>query len=144
MFKCRSMFKTRPQLPAITAALTLSAIGSSSWAAQAGSQDSEASWWWNLLIATIVLIFSLASALLPLAALKQWYRHWRLGAALPLLGLGLWVVIIVAGRVLDSQSHRLWPFEIFAWAMLNMIYMVALMTAKRVFEKADQENSASS
>lgn len=126
----------------LLASLAVAGFCSVTLAAEATGQDSESALWWNLLIAAIVLVFSLASALLPLAALKQWQSHWRLGAALPLLGLGLWVVIIVAGRALDPQSHRLWPFEIFAWAMLNMIYMVALMTARRVFQKADQENSA--
>jgi hypothetical protein len=37
----------------------------------------------------------------------------------------------------------LWLFEIFSWAMLNMIYMVSLMTIKRIFEKADEKNGLS-
>lgn len=110
----------------------------------AQAEPREDSWAWNLAIAGIVLVFSLASAVLPLAAMKQWQGSWRIGALLPLLGLGLWAGIIVLSRLADPQSHRLWPFEIFAWAMLNMIYMVALMTAKRVFEKADQEKQANS
>jgi hypothetical protein len=125
----------------LMAGLLLGGFSVSVWAAEAA--ESEAAFWWNLLIAAIVLLFSLASAALPLAALKQWRRHWRLAAAMSLLGLALWIVLIITGRNLDPASHRLWPLEIFAWAMINMIYMVALMTAKRIFEKADQAEQGS-
>lgn len=107
------------------------------------ASESQAGLWWNLTIALIVLLFSLASAVLPMAALRQWRGPWRVGAMLPLFVLVIWVGLIVSARMVDSNSHHLWPFEIFAWSMLNMIYMVAAMTAKRIFEKADQESSPS-
>ncbi len=40
-------------------------------------------------------------------------------------------------RLLDENTHRLWQLEIFAWAMFNLIYMQALMLAKRKLDKAD-------
>lgn len=108
-------------------------------AAATGSGSTEFNWWWNLIIALVVLVFSLASAALPLAACRQWHGPWRLAAAAPLLGLLFWLLLIVTGRLTDPPSHRLWPIEIFAWAMLNVIYMVAIMTTKRTFQKADEK-----
>ncbi len=106
------------------------------------SNDSETIWLWNLFIALIVLLVTAASAALPLAAIKQWNRHWRIGAAIPLLVLLIWLAVIAVSRSLSDETHQLWPFEIFAWAMLNMIYMVALMTAKRLFDKEDEKSNA--
>ena len=42
------------------------------------------------------------------------------------------------GRLDDPGSHRLWPFELFAWAMANMIYMV-VVDPKRKLDKHDAE-----
>ena len=98
-------------------------------------------WGWNMIIAVIVIAISSASAALPIAASKQWTGNWRVSAIMPLAVLLLWIAIIVFGRLQSSDSHQLWPFEIFTWAMLNMIYMVAVMTVKRVLDKADQEKS---
>lgn len=108
---------------------------------QAAAQSAE--WFWNLVISLIVITISAASAALPIAAIKQWTGSWRIAAAIPLVVLLLWVTLIVVARLDSSDAHRLWPFEIFAWAMLNMIYMVAVMTVKRVLDKADEEKSLS-
>jgi len=108
---------------------------------QAAAQSAE--WFWNLVISLIVITISAASAALPVAAFKQWTGSWRIAAVAPLVVLGLWVSIIVIARLASSDAHRLWPFEIFAWAMLNMIYMVAVMTIKRVLDKADEKESLS-
>lgn len=94
---------------------------------------------WNMVIAIIVLGTLLASAALPIAALRQWPGRWRYFAAFPLVALAVWVGLIVTARVGDTNSHRLWPFELFAWAMFNMIYMVIIMTGKRKLDKADAE-----
>ena len=98
-------------------------------------------WGWNLVISLTVLLVTLASAALPVAALRQWQGVWRVSAALPLLILAIWLGIIFISRVISAESHGLWALEVFGWAMLNMIYMVALMTTKRIFEKADKEKS---
>ena len=97
---------------------------------------------WNLVIAIIVLAVTLASAALPLAALRQWQGNWRRVALAPLVLLGIWVGVILLSRLTDPGSHRLWPFEVFSWAMLNMIYMVAVMTYKRQIDKAEAERRA--
>ena len=101
-------------------------------------QEAEAVFW-NMVIAIIVLGTLLASAALPVAALRQWQGRWRYFAAFPLAVLAVWVGQIVTARLGDSNSHRLWPFELFAWAMFNMIYMVIIMTGKRKLDKADAE-----
>ena len=47
-------------------------------------------------------------------------------------------VIILRARINPGGSY-LWPFEIFAWAMGTVVYLVILMTAKKAFNKADEE-----
>jgi len=98
---------------------------------------------WDWIIVLLVLIFTVASAALPLAACRQWTGAWRGAAIFPLAALGLWVVVIVLGKLGSVLAHPLWPLEIFAWAMLNTIYMVIAMTAKRTLEKADQDGGPS-
>ena len=112
----------------------MSSIATLTFAAESDSNTSAT--WWNFVISVIVLAALLASAALPLAALRQWSGGWRIAAILPLALLVLWVAVIILSRLTDSNSHRLWPFEIFSWAMLNMIYMVAVMTYKRKIDKA--------
>ena len=99
---------------------------------------------WNILIALIVLAATAGSAALNIAAIRNWDRNWGLVSGLPLAGLLLWCLLIVVGISMDAGAHGLWPLEIFAWAMINMIYMVTAMTAKRMFAKRDGEEAASS
>ena len=106
----------------------------------AAEQAASAAWVWDLVIAFTVLVFTVASAVLPLAAWRQWpVGAWRNAAAAPLLVLLVWVALIVVAKLGDPLAHGLWPLEIFAWSMLNMIYMVAIMTAKRILDRADAE-----
>ena len=107
---------------------------------QLSAEQTDPGWIWNLLIAGMVLAVAAGSAVLPLSALKHWTGQWRLVAALPLLILIVWLGVIVISKLVAVDSHLLWPFEIFSWAMITMIYMVTMMTAKRVFEKKDLEN----
>lgn len=120
--------------------IPLLVVATAAVAAPASSSNSAV--FWNLVIAVIVLAVTLASAALPLAALRQWPAGWKIAAVAPLAVLALWIAIIALSRLTDSNSHRLWPFEIFSWAMLNMIYMVAVMTYKRQLDKAEQERKA--
>ena len=97
-------------------------------------------WVWNLLVVFIILAVSAASATLTIAALKQWHGLWRWGAVFPFLILAFWILIIVGSRFFNDDAHRLWPLEIFAWAMLNLIYMQVLMIAKKNLEKVKEQN----
>ena len=107
-----------------------------------GGLESESDWLWTLLIAAFVLIVTAASAVLPYSAIRQWRGAWRVAAAAPLVVLLLWLAVIIVSRVLTAGSHTLWPLEIFAWAMFNMIYMVSIMTIKRMCAKADEDSSS--
>ncbi|HAG70876.1 MAG TPA: hypothetical protein DCL66_01610 [Gammaproteobacteria bacterium] len=123
---------------------TLALLSSSSFAAENNLADGAVNpWFWNLVIASIVISATLASAALCVAAFRNWpQKGWRWGALAPIGILALMVVIIALARSSDNNTHELWPLEIFAWAMLNMIYMVGLMTTKRIFEKADAQGAA--
>ena len=97
-------------------------------------------WLWSLLVNFFILAVGVASAALSIAAQKQWKSYWRWSALFPLLILGIWVTVIILSRLFDENTHRLWPLEIFAWAMFNLIYMQVLMLAKRKLEKAKADN----
>ncbi len=99
---------------------------------------------WNLLIVLFVFATSAGSVILNIAAIREWDRNWGLVSAVPIFGLIVWSGIIVTAKVIDPSTHMLWTLEIFAWAMINMIYMVTAMTAKRIFAKRDGEGSAPS
>ena len=118
--------------------------GSLSFGAEgtAGADEETQAVFWNFVIAVIVLATLIASAALPIAALRQWPGRWRYFAMFPLAALILQLAVIVTGRLDDLGSHRLWPFELFAWAMANMIYMVIIMTAKRKLDKHDAEETS--
>lgn len=85
----------------------------------------------------IVMAVAAGSAMLPISAYRYWKGYWKLVAALPLLVLAAWVCWIVIARLIQPTAHAYWLLEIFAWAMLAMLYMATMMTAKRQFEKAD-------
>ena len=105
------------------------------------SNEDSSEWIWSLLITLIVMVFTLASAALPLAAMRQWKGGWSLTAAFPLGILFIWVAIIFIAKLQSLESHKLWPFEVFAWAMLNMVYMVSVMTIKRILEKQSSKKT---
>ena len=123
------------------AILSLLAMASSSAIAASASSAAPTNTW-NLIIAFLVFAATAGSAVLNIAATRNWDRNWGLVSGLPLLGLLLWGVLIFVAKQLDSGSHELWALEIFAWAMINLIYMVTAMTAKRMFAKSDSEKSA--
>ena len=56
-------------------------------------------------------------------------------AKVPLFVLVIWMLVIIVGKIQSADSHNLWSFELFAWAMMNMVYMVTIMTIKRIDEK---------
>ena len=99
---------------------------------------------WNLAVAFLVFAATAGSAVLNIAAIRNWDRNWGLVSGFPLLGLLLWGALIIIAKQLDANTHALWTLEIFAWAMINLIYMVTAMTAKRMFAKRDGEGSANS
>ena len=133
--------KTNTRLRALP--LTLLALGSSPTIAASvnsvGSADS-----WDLIIWLVVFTATTGSAVLNIAAIGNWDRNWGLVSGLPLLGLLLWGTLILVAKQLDASTHELWALEIFAWAMINLIYMVTAMTAKRMFAKRDGEEPANS
>jgi len=103
----------------------------------AASADASPNPVWNLVMVLIVLLVTAGSAVLPVSALRFWQGYWKLVAAVPLLVLAAWAGWIALSKFLLPASHALWLFEIFAWAMLSMLYMATAFTAKRQFEKAD-------
>lgn len=117
--------------------LPLGVVSAAELATDVAVGDSD--WQWDLLIFLIVLAASAASAALPLAALKHWTGYWRALALAPMVLITLWLLLILVSKLISADSHPYWMYEVFGWAMFTMIYMVALMTAKRIFEKEDSK-----
>ena len=94
---------------------------------------------WVYVIIGFVLATLACSAALPLAAIRQWSGAWKACAISPLIALAAWVGFIITAKQLDQSAHPLWMLELFSWSMLNLIFMVTAMTAKRTFEKSRAE-----
>lgn len=104
--------------------------------------NSEFNSFWNGILILVVIAVTAGSAALPISAYRVWTGYWKLVAAIPLLLLAGWSSWIIIARLIQPTAHTYWLLEIFTWAMLAMLYMATMMTAKRQFEKADsQENS---
>ena len=135
-----SKFINRPKFRA--ALFSLLVLGLSNNVLAAAESETSSAMLWTTLIILIVFAATAGSAVLNIAAIRQWDRNWGLVSGLPLVGLLAWSLLILAAKFVDPETHALWTLEIFAWAMINMIYMVTAMTAKRMFAKRDVENSA--
>ena len=129
---------TIPHILTVVIPSLLAVVSSSAIAASANIADPATTW--NLTIAFLVFAATAGSAVLNIAAIRNWDKNWGLVSGLPLLGLLLWGALIVVAKQLDANAHALWALEIFAWAMINLIYMVTAMTAKRMFVKRDGED----
>ena len=98
---------------------------------------------WEIIIGLIVVSTASCVAYLCYLAIQVWPGHWKSFAFAPLAVLGAWLALIVISKIVDATSHSLWAFEIFSWAMMALIYLVILMTAKRTFDKKAQNNADS-
>ena len=94
---------------------------------------------WNFFITLIVIAVPGSIAWLTWASVRLWRGYWRIMAATPLVILAVWTVVIILSNLSGSPEHRMWPFEIFIWAMATVVYLVVLMTAKRTFARAEAE-----
>ena len=145
MERCILIIQQERKMKSRLSGPSLAVIVFSSSSAIAASVNSAASAdSWDLIIWIVVFAATTGSAVLNIAATRNWDRNWGLVSGLPLLGLLLWGVLIFVAKQLDSSSHELWALEIFAWAMINLIYMVTAMTAKRMFAKSDSEKPTNS
>ena len=92
---------------------------------------------WGIIIATLVSLVAGSVVYICYHAVHQWTGRWRPLAIAPLFLLAVWIGFILVGKMIDTTSHQLWAFEILAWSMLTSVYLATLMTAKRIFDKAD-------
>ncbi len=89
----------------------------------------------DLGISLLTLAVAAAGAWLPWAAYRAWRGTWRRAALAPLL-LGLpWLVWMIA-RAANPGDGANWRLQIFAWAMLTLVYMTCAFTIKSILDKA--------
>lgn len=67
----------------------------------------------------------------PAWAVWCWRGKWRSWAMLPLAVLGLVLLNIFVGTMLDPTSHNLWPFEIVIWGLPCVLAMVVIALLRR-------------
>lgn len=69
----------------------------------------------------------------PAWALWKWRGGWRRWALLPMAAIGLVVLNILFGVMLDPTSHNLWPFEIVMAGGFSLVAMLVLAVARRIW-----------
>lgn len=67
----------------------------------------------------------------PIWAWRRWQGNWRRLAAVPAVVMGLVVLNIIIGGVIDPTSHNLWPFEIVMWGGVSCVWMLAISLLRR-------------
>ena len=127
----------RRALPVTTLACMLFPVLAAAPSLAFAATNGESSAIWDFLPLVVVMVAAAGSAVLPISAYRYWTGYWKLVAAIPLLVLAGWSSWILIARLVQPDSHRYWLLEIFTWAMLAMLYMATMMSAKRKFEKAD-------
>lgn len=137
MFALNSRPQSRTSMFSLVGATACVAFWSNPLSAAQASAQSGSFDIWNTLMLAIVLLTTASSAALSVAAWRQWQAGWRLVAALPIAALLVWVAWVSVSRYLDPNAHSLWSFELFGWALLNLLYMATVLTAKRTFEKSE-------
>jgi len=70
---------------------------------------------WSLLVSILglgALALGIAGIVGPVVAARRWRGGWRLAALAPAVLMGLVLLNILVGTLVDSSSHNLWPFEL--------------------------------
>ena len=64
--------------------------------------------------------------------LRRWRGAWRAAAALPLVALAIWAIVIVVSVLRDPTSHNLWPMELVLWGAGGLAYLGIVALARRL------------
>lgn len=132
---------SHPALPVTTSVWLLLPVLAAAPSPGFAATNVASSGFWDYVLLLVVMAAVAGSAALPISAYRHWTGYWKLVAAIPLLFLAGWSSWILVAWIVQPTSHPYWLLEIFAWAMLAMLYMATMMTAKRQFEKADNPDS---
>ncbi len=87
-------------------------------------------------VSLLALAVAAAGAWLPWAAYRAWRGPWRRAALAPLLFGLLWLVWMIARAAANPGDGANWQLQIFAWAMLTLVYMACAFTIKSILDKA--------
>lgn len=75
-------------------------------------------------------LLGLLALVAPFLAIWRWRGGWRLAAALPLVVMGLVLLNIIVGVVIDPPSHNLWPLELLMVAIVGLVWIGVLALAR--------------
>lgn len=90
----------------------------------------------GLIVSLLALAVATAGVWLPWAAYRAWRGAWRKAALAPLLFGLLWLVWTIARAAANPGGGASWQLQIFAWAMMAMVYMTCAFTIKSILGKA--------
>jgi hypothetical protein len=86
----------------------------------------------GLLALPLLFGLPLAYGWQQLRVLRRWPGGWRLAAAMPLPGWGVWAGSFAHDVSRDPTSHNLFPFEILMCAAVAALYLGGLALLRRL------------
>lgn len=119
----------RPPAPAWVAELE-SRVVEATGGPQEPPTASEERWFGGfMLVVAALAVFGLVA---PIWGFKRWRGRWRIAAAIPMAGMGLFVVFLLLTAVFDPGSLGLLPFVVLMAAVPSSLFMAILFIARRL------------
>lgn len=85
---------------------------------------------------TVLLIILVGFVIADITLLRRWRGGWRVVAALPLVALVAWAIVIIASILRDPTSHNLWPMELSLWCAGGYLWLGLLALARRLLRRS--------
>lgn len=82
-----------------------------------------------MLVVAGLAVFGLVA---PIWGFKRWHGRWRIAAAIPMVGMGLFVAFLLLTAVFDPGSLGLLPFVVLMAAVPSSLFMAILFIARRL------------
>ena len=89
-------------------------------------------------VIALALVLCVLGVLSPAWGLWRWRGGWRIAAAVPAVMMGLVLLNILVGVIIDPTSHNLWPFEVLMWGLASLAIMVVLALARWIGRRRQQ------
>ncbi|MFC3714768.1 hypothetical protein ACFONC_01170 [Luteimonas soli] len=91
----------------------------------------------------MVVVFGLAlfGLVAPAWCFRRWHGGWRIAAAIPMVGMGLFVVFLLLTAVFDPGSLGLLPFVVLMGAVPCSVAIIVLFLVRK-FTGADRRETA--
>lgn len=82
-----------------------------------------------MLVVAALAVFGLIA---PIWGFRRWQGRWRIAAAIPMVGMGLFVAFLLLTAVFDPGSLGLLPFVVLMAAVPSSLFMAILLLARKL------------